>query len=301
MMSPAQLETLWFVMTFVFGASLGSFLNVVLYRFPNGMSLSVPGSHCPACNHPVRWFDNIPAVSYLVLRGRCRHCSTSFSSRYWFIEVVCGCLSLLMWSKIAPEFTPEYILYQTLMWLSWQLFIFSLLAVSLIDLKYLIIPDEFTFFMSLVGLLSLGLYSPEKCVELLLGGFLGMLILLLIALIGLAVYRREAMGMGDVKLMFPIGLFIGWKALPALLFLAATQAVIAVGLVKLMELIGIKRSGFVRTTTEVDTHFGETEKYAHLTIEEKLAIPFGPFLGLAAAELLLIGSSPFWTLIERLR
>jgi leader peptidase (prepilin peptidase)/N-methyltransferase len=127
------------------------------------------------------------------------------------------------------------------------------------------------------------------------GGFL-----LLVAGIGYLMYRREAMGMGDVKLLALIGLFLGWRVLPLILFLSAIQAIAIVALITLAQKFFKLDTGFVRTTEQVDAHFGESELYEHLDEPSRLAIPFGPFLALAAVEGLIIGDAFFWEMIDSL-
>ena len=125
------------------------------------------------------------------------------------------------------------------------------------------------------------------------GGFL-----LLIAGIGYLIYRREAMGLGDVKLLAVIGLFLGWKVLPLILFLSAIQAIALVGLYQLARRFWKFENSFVRTTEEVDAHFDEVERYADLDEPSRLAIPFGPFLAIAAIEALFLGADFFWRFID---
>ena len=295
---PSYFEPVWLSFTFAFGACIGSFLNVVIYRLPHGMSVAMPPSHCPACQHQIAWYDNIPCLSYLVLRGQCRNCGVSFSLRYWTLEFACGLIGLSIWLSIANGIQPELIFQHTLEWLFWQGFVFSLVALSIIDFQYLIIPDEVTLFLLILGLGGLGLFSAEIAIEHLLGGIAGAGFLLLIAAVGFLIYRREAMGMGDVKLLGAIGLFLGWRVLPLILFLSAVQAIAVVGVVTLLTKVFKIESSFVRTTSEVDEHFGETEKYEDFNGPDRLAIPFGPFLALSAVESFFLGDEFFWKIID---
>ncbi len=297
---PNIVQPLWYCLTFTFGACIASFLNVVIYRIPNELSVVKPDSHCPECKTPIAWYDNIPCISYLVLRGQCRQCAVSFSPRYWILEVVGGCVGLGLWYWLAPEFILETMFETTLQWLFWQGFVFALIALSLIDFEYLIIPDEITIFMLLLGFAGFGLIEQTDMINRLIGAVAGGGFLLLVAGIGYLMYRREAMGMGDIKLLAVIGLFLGWRILPLVLFLSAIQAILAVGLLTAISKIFKLDSGFVRTTQEVDEHFGETDLYEHLDQPERLAIPFGPFLALAAIEGLILGDAFFWTSIDNL-
>ena len=158
MILPSYFEPIWLSFIFFFGACIGSFMNVVLYRLPHGMSVAVPPSHCPQCQTPIAWYDNIPCLSYLILRGHCRHCGVGFSIRYWCLEVICGLLSLAVWFSITRTIQPDLIFNHTLLWLFWQGFIFGLLTLSLIDFEYLVIPDEITFLLLLLGIMGLGCF-----------------------------------------------------------------------------------------------------------------------------------------------
>lgn len=297
---PSYVEPLWFWFTFIFGACVASFLNVVIYRIPNDLSVVKPDSHCPQCKTPIAWYDNIPCVSYLILRGQCRHCQVSFSARYWVLEVLGGLIGLGLWVWISPELQIETIYDSTLQWLFWQGFVFALIALSWIDFEYLIIPDEISLFLLILGVSGFGLIEQTEMINRAIGAVAGGGFLLLVAGIGYLMYRREAMGMGDVKLLALIGLFLGWRVLPLVLFLSAIQAIAIVALITLAQKFFKLDTGFVRTTEQVDAHFGESELYAHLDEPSRLAIPFGPFLALAAVEGLIIGDALFWEMIDSL-
>ena len=135
MILPTYFEPIWLTFVFIFGACIGSFLNVVLYRLPNGMSVAFPPSHCPHCQNDIAWYDNIPCLSYLLLRGKCRHCKTPFSARYWFIEAVCGLVAVGIWFSVTDRIIPELIFEHTLIWFYWQAFVFGLLTLSIIDFE----------------------------------------------------------------------------------------------------------------------------------------------------------------------
>ena len=297
---PSYVEPLWFCFTFVFGACVASFLNVVIYRIPNDLSIVKPDSHCPQCKTPIAWYDNSPCVSYLILRGQCRRCHVSFSARYWILEVLGGFVGLGLWVWLCPELKVDNIYECTIQWLFWQGFVFALIALSWIDFEYLIIPDEISLFLLILGVAGFGMIEQAEMIDRAIGAVAGGGFLLLVAGIGYLMYRREAMGMGDVKLLALIGLFLGWRVLPLILFLSAIQAIAVVALITLAQKVFNLDSGFVRTTEEVDAHFGETELYEHLDEPNRLAIPFGPFLALAALEGLILGDSFFWDMIDGL-
>ena len=175
---------------FAFGAVVGSFLNVCVHRMPRGESIVAPPSHCPHCNERIRWSDNIPLVSYLVLRGKCRHCGTRISSRYFVVELLTGVLFLAIWSQfkeVNPALCPIY----------WLL-VAGLIAGSFIDFEHYIIPNELTLGGVVVGFLcSVAVptlqHTPSHGEATLrsLGGILsGGLVLFLIAELGKLLFGR---------------------------------------------------------------------------------------------------------------
>ena len=194
---------------FVFGAVVGSFLNVCVHRMPREQSVVSPASHCPHCNERIRWCDNIPLLSYLFLRGRCRHCGGRITPRYFIVELLTASLFLLVWLKFDGWKPPIY----------WLL-VAGLIAATFIDLEHYIIPNEITYGGIVLGLLLSVAYPPLLNVEnvraALLQSFLGVVVggvtLLAVALAGEWVFKKEAMGMGDVKLLAAIGAFLGWEA-----------------------------------------------------------------------------------------
>lgn len=230
---------------FAVGLCVGSFLNVVIYRLPLGASIVTPGSHCPMCGSPVRPYDNIPLVSWLVLMGLCRDCGASISPRYFFVELLTGALT---WG-VARVYGMDTAA------LLFMVFVWSLVAVTFIDLDHQIIPDEITLGGAVAGVavshfLPLGFYG--SLAGLLVGGGIFFLI---------AVAAPGGMGGGDIKLMAAIGAFTGWKqALLTILLASALGA--AVGLLMI-------------------AFFGRGRK-------DK--IPFGPFLAIAAVVSILWGN-----------
>ncbi len=244
----------WFVpaVAAAYGLVFGSFLNVVVYRLPRRMSLVRPRSHCPACGAQVRWFDNVPLLSYVLLLGRCRACRARISVRYPVVELAGGALA----AAVAARFGL------TLAGAEAMLLVMLLLPLAFIDLEHHLLPDVLT----LPGI-ALGLAASGA------GGLVG----LAEALVGIAVgaglpyaviviYRRlrgaEGMGLGDVKLLAMVGAFLGWRGMLLTLGLGATAGA-AVGLTLIA-------SGRGRRDTE---------------------LPFGTFLAGAAVIVLFAGSA----------
>lgn len=245
-------EGLWIAHAWVFfvGACVGSFLNVVIYRLPEGLSLVHPGSRCPHCETPVRFYDNIPVLSWLILRGRCRACKAPIAVRYPLVELFTGLLAWFTFLKFGPTWAC----------LVNFLFIATLLAISFIDLDHRIIPNE----ISLPGIplfFLAGLILPVPTLkDALIGVLVGGGSLLAVSWGYYLLRKKEGMGGGDVKLLAMMGGFIGWQGVLFTIFAAsATGTLIGFG-------------------TMLKTRKGM-----------QLAIPFGPFLALGAVLYIFFG------------
>lgn len=272
---------------FIWGAVWGSFLNVVIYRLPRGMSLSRPGSRCGSCLTPIRWYDNVPVLSYLALRGRCRACSARYSPRYMLIEAMCGVLALALFRAVVADATAENFTDKLWLWCWFQVLIYGLVVITFIDLAETIIPEEVTIPMLIVGVCGpffLGVPPLPHVWGALAGGG----IILLIYALGFLIFRREAMGLGDAMLLAVIGAFLGWRALHFVLFAAAVQAIAAVMISGLYTRITGRAAGLTMTTEELDARFDEADRFADT--RSRLVVPFGPFLALAALEALFFGA-----------
>jgi len=197
------------------GLIAGSFLNVCIYRLPRGESVAWPGSHCPLCQAPIAWYDNLPVLSYVLLQGKCRHCHAPISKRYPVIEAT----NALLWLWAA------YILPVPTCFLAF-LFGSALLTLSCIDQEHLIIPDSINLFIAVLGLVSLVVSSQLMWWERLLGGLVGGGFLLLLAELAYRLWRKDAMGGGDIKLMAAAGLFLGWRLTLLALFLSSFIAIV---------------------------------------------------------------------------
>lgn len=229
------------IFAFVLGATVGSFLNVCIYRIPRGDSIIRPLSHCPACNQPISFFDNIPLISFLLLRGRCRYCQTHISFRYPLVELLSALLSLGLFLKFG--LSPHLFVYFILGW--------SLLAVTFIDLDTQTIPDIITLPGIILGFFASFLILQVKYWQLVLGILLGGGILYMVAFLYHALTKKEGMGGGDIKLMAMIGAFLGYKSVLPVIFLASLIGT----LVGIIIIIGWRK-------------------------DRRYAIPFGPFIAL---------------------
>jgi len=244
---------------FMFGAIVGSFLNVCILRIPKGESVIQPPSHCPSCKTPIAFYDNIPLFSYLFLRGRCRVCQERVSPRYFVVELLMASLTVALFYKfgLGPAFFSNFI------------FVAALLVISFIDLDVRIVPDVISLPGIVLGLLFslLGFYVVHDPAELIpspLSSLIGVLVgggfLLALAWAYAAVTGTEGMGGGDIKLLAMIGAFLGWPSIPVTLFLSSLGGSI-IGL-SAMLIKGVGR---------------------------KYALPFAPFLCLGALLHLFFG------------
>src|SRR3954454_7715529 len=201
------------VVTGLFGAVLGSFLNVVAYRGPAGESIVSPGSRCPECKAPVKPYDNVPVVSWVVLRGHCRNCGTPISPRYPLIEL----LTALTFAAVvaANGFDDDLVLELP--------FVSLLIALAAIDFDHRLLPNKIVYPMAVYGVVATLLVDSGDLVENLAAGA-GAFAFLLIAVIA---YPR-GMGMGDVKLAGAMGLYLGLSVIPALLTAFLTGSIVGV-------------------------------------------------------------------------
>lgn len=256
---------------FCAGAVLGSFLNVVIARVPRGESVVSPRSRCPRCKTPIAWYDNIPIVSWLALRGRCRSCGLSISVRYPMVELLTAVIAVAIVRRFGAT------------WVSLGLFAFcaALVALAYIDLDTWLLPHRITW-----PLLGIGLLSPlwNRQLELrssLAGAAAGYAFFAAIALLGERVLRRETMGWGDVWLLSAIGAWMGWQALLPVVMLSALQGAVVGAL-----LLAAGKDPAARLPAQPSSPDDDW-------VPPKHAVPYGPFLSLAALEVLLFGDGLF--------
>jgi len=244
------------IFVFILGALIGSFLNVCIYRLPRGESLVFPGSHCVHCNNKIPWFDNIPLVSYLLLRGRCRFCARVISFRYFVVEFITGALLLTLFVSygVSIKFFSMFVLAG------------ALIVSSFIDLEHQIIPDVITVPGVFIGLSVSLLYPSLLSQTHHLGGLLrslaGVLVgggsIYVMGVLGRIAFRKEAMGGGDVKLMAMIGAFIGWKMVLLTFFLAPFFGAVAGIIVRIKEKKELIPYGpYLSIATFISVLFGE--------------------------------------------
>ncbi len=194
-----------------FGLLLGSFLNVCITRWPSEQSVVRPRSRCPRCGAMIAWYDNIPVVSWLVLRARCRHCALPIPVMYPLVEVAVG----LLWAAAAARYGLELETIRA------ATFGTLLLGIAMTDAREYLIPDEFSVGGTVLGLLFAVAGGALPWPQALLGAAVGYALLWLIAVVGSKAFGEEAMGGGDIKMMAMLGAFLGWQGVLLTLFLGA--------------------------------------------------------------------------------
>ncbi|WP_297444211.1 A24 family peptidase [Desulfurobacterium sp.] len=196
---------------FVLGSIVGSFLNVCIYRLPREESIVFPGSHCPKCGTPIKWYDNIPIISYLLLRGRCRYCGEKISPTYPLIELLTAILTAAIFFRFGITFDALY--YSILTWF--------LIVISAIDIKEMMVPVKPCYIVMILGIALSPFTHSMNIVDSILGASLGSGIILFIIETYFMIRGREGMGYGDANIMATIGAFLGWKKVFFVIFFAS--------------------------------------------------------------------------------
>jgi len=244
------------IFVFVFGAVIGSFLNVCIHRLPKRQSVAVPPSHCPACKKDILWYDNIPVLSYIILGGRCRFCKVRISPRYLLVELLTAAIFLALYTAFGPG----------IKFFGYSIMTAGLIVATFVDFEIGEIPDEVSLGGLAAGLLISaafpGLFDTVSRFESLTGSALGMLAgggsIYALGVLGSIAFKKEAMGGGDVKLMAMIGSFLGWKLVLFTFFVAPVFGAI----------IGVASK--IKSGNET--------------------IPYGPYLSLAAVLAIFFGN-----------
>jgi len=278
--SSALLAWLGASWSFVLGAAVGSFLNVVIARVPAGLSIVRPASRCPRCHAPIAWTDNVPLLSWVLLRGRCRRCRAPISWRYPLVELLGGLAALAAYARhgLAPSALAEFA------------FAAALIALAFIDLDTWLLPHGITVPLLVAGLVlsAVGL-SPASLPGSLSGAALGFGFFALVAFVGEKVLKKEALGFGDVWLLGAIGAWLGARALLPVVLLASVQGTV-VGLALI--LLGRSEPGPSPGQPEsggegdagTEPPEGRVGEPADGWVPPRHAVPFGPFLAAGALE-----------------
>lgn len=242
-------------LVFFFGLSLGSFFNVVICRLPAGRSVAHPPSHCPECQTSLRFYDNIPVLSYLILRGKCRNCSEKISLRYPLVEILTGVLFFALFQKhgLTPQFFTDL------------LFVSLLIVVAFIDLETFLIPDKLSLPGIVLGFIAAFFTLRVTWVESLVGILVGGGVLFIIAILYQYLRGQDGLGGGDIKLLAMIGAFLGTMGVVFTILASSLMGTI----------FGV--AAMMRSRRQLGTTM----------------IPFGPFLSLGAIFYLFWGEALF--------
>ncbi len=238
------------IFVFLIGAIAGSFLNVCIYRLPRHESIVFPASHCPHCGEPIKFYDNIPLVSYVILRGKCRNCKQNISGRYPIIETISGLLAIAIVIKYGLTLHSLLLL----------LLVFSLIIVTFVDLDFQIIPDILSIPGIIAGIGASFFIPTISWIDSILGILAGGGFLFIIAVAYKWLTNRDGMGGGDIKLLAMVGAWLGWKAVPFILLISSFIG----ALIGSISLLLAKKS-------------------------LRYKIPFGPFISIAAVIYLFFG------------
>ena len=245
---------MFYIIAFVFGSIWGSFANVCIYRLPANKNVATGRSCCPNCNKLIKWYDNIPIISFLFLQGVCRNCSKKINTQYLLVELISGFSFAICYYFFGISITTLLFFILTI----------CFVIIFFIDLKHFIIPNELTITLMVIGILKsivpdLNNEIFPNFINSVLGGVIGYVLIWLIILFYKKVRNKEGMGLGDAKLLSAIGFWFGWVSLPFILFFSSFIALVSV----LPDLIKNKRN---------------------LTSQ----IPFGPFIILGTLSYLFI-------------
>lgn len=199
------------------GLCVGSFLNVVIYRVPQQMSLSSPASHCTACSYKLKWYDNIPILSFLILKGKCRNCKQKISIRYTIVELV----NALLWVLAAHLYMQQYI-YMIAVMIATS----ALICIFVIDLEHMLIFDRFHLILFVCGVLAAIYDNTTKWYDHIIGSLAAAVVFLALYYGSIFLLKKEGLGFGDVKYAIVTGLLLGWQKFILSIFIASIAAAI---------------------------------------------------------------------------
>lgn len=239
------------ILTAIVGLCVGSFLNVVIYRLPNNMSLAKPASHCPNCGYKLKWFDNIPVLSYLFLGGKCRSCKKPISPRYIIVEIT----NALLWVASLLLFKNN-VIYALVSAIALS----CCICIFFTDLEHMIIFDRFQIIIGVLAVLTIFLDENYSWLDHLIGGVGAFVVFYAVGFIVSKILKKDALGGGDIKFAGVTGLFLGWQKFLFMMLIASIVASVV------MTVIRFKNNG------------------------ESKEVPFGPFLTVAFAIVLFVGN-----------
>ena len=212
---------MFYFAAFVLGCIWGSFSNVCIYRLPNDQSVVKGRSFCTSCKEQIKWYDNIPFLSFIFLKGKCRKCGNKISSQYFLVEFVSAISFIIVYHLYGISITTLLLIILSVFFI----------IIFFIDLKHFIIPNELTFPLMLIGFVKS--FEPNlnqtifpNYINSLIGGVFGYLIIWLIIFFYKKVRNKEGMGLGDAKLMAVVGFWFGWASIPFTIFISSFVALI---------------------------------------------------------------------------
>jgi leader peptidase (prepilin peptidase)/N-methyltransferase len=213
----------FYLAAFVLGGIWGSFCNVCIYRLPDNDSVITGRSFCRSCKNKIKWYDNIPLLSFIFLRGKCRSCNNKISSQYFLVELISAISFLFIYFIYGLSVTTLLLIILSIFFI----------IIFFIDLKHYIIPNELTFPLMLIGFVKS--FDPNlnqtifpNYINSLLGGFFGYAVIWLIIFFYKKVRNKEGMGLGDAKLMAVVGFWFGWASIPFTIFISSAVALVLV-------------------------------------------------------------------------
>jgi len=213
----------FYLAVFILGSIWGSFCNVCIYRIPNNENVFKGRSFCPSCKNQINWYDNIPFLSFIFLKGKCRNCEYKISFQYFLVELVAAISFLVIYFLYGISITTLLLIILSIFFI----------IIFFIDLKHFIIPNELTFPLMIIGFIKS--FDPNlnqtifpNYINSILGGFFGYILIWLVIIIYEKIRKQEGMGLGDAKLMSAIGFWFGWTSIPFTIFIASVVALIFV-------------------------------------------------------------------------
>ena len=214
---------MFYLAAFILGGIWGSFCNVCIYRLPDNDSVITERSFCRSCKNKIKWYDNIPLLSFIFLRGKCRSCNNKISSQYFLVELISAISFLFIYFIYGLSVTTLLLIILSIFFI----------IIFFIDLKHYIIPNELTFPLMLIGFVKS--FDPNlnqtifpNYINSLLGGFFGYAVIWLIIFFYKKVRNKEGMGLGDAKLMAVVGFWFGWASIPFTIFISSAVALVLV-------------------------------------------------------------------------
>lgn len=246
----------------ILGLALGSFANVLIYRLPKEESIIKPGSRCLNCGRPIRPVENIPVLSYLFLRGKCRGCGAKISIQYPLVEVASGAIAAIVLAYCGLSYAT----------FAYTLLFVAMIALTIIDLRFWIMPFALTLPLAIIGLIGSLVFNMRPLADSLLGMVVGFGIFFVLMVGGEVLFKKEAMGGGDIAFGIMAGAFLGWKVLIIMIFTAC--------------LVGL----IISTPLIIANKFKVPEDMKSEEVS-RTQFPFGPFLAAALVICVIFGDS----------